>query len=325
MIKELFIYSSEGTDPYRNLAQEERLLACADGCCILYLWQNADTVVIGRNQNPWRECRIGALEEDGGHLARRLSGGGAVFHDLGNLNFTFLMPDADYDINRQTEVLRRACASLGIEAERSGRNDLLCRGRKFSGNAFFHHAGRAYHHGTILIDADTERMGRYLRPSAAKLRAKGVESVRSRVINLREINGGLRTEDMENALAAAFAEVYGLRARDLDSDCLSGTELDALVEKYRSWDWNFGTSKDFDFAAERRFDWGELRAEISVDAGVIRTVYVSTDAMDWTVVPRLERALTGCRLEREHVFARVRGELPELGDELCAMLEEQIM
>ena len=180
MIRQLKLYRGEGYDPYRNLAVEQHLLETVeDGCCVLYLWQNQNTVVIGRNQNAWKECRTTQLQEDGGHLARRLSGGGAVFHDLGNLNFTFLVRDEDYDLDRQLSVIAVACQALGVGTERSGRNDLLAGSRKFSGSAFYHNMGRSYHHGTLLVNVDMDKLGRYLNPSPAKLRAKGVDSVRS--------------------------------------------------------------------------------------------------------------------------------------------------
>ena len=216
MIQRLLVCRSRGFDPYENLALEEALLhRVGEGELILYLWQNERTVVIGRNQNPWKECRTALLSEEGGHLARRLSGGGAVFHDLGNLNFTFLMNEADYDLPRQLTVLERACRSLGVPAQRSGRNDLLAEGRKFSGNAFYQHAGKAYHHGTLMVDVDLERVQRYLSPSKAKLAAKGVDSVRSRVVNLREFVPTLSVRQLENALIAALAEVYAAAAHSV--------------------------------------------------------------------------------------------------------------
>ena len=210
MIHKLFVCRARGTNPYENLALEEALLhRVGEGELILYLWQNERTVVIGKNQNPWKECRTALLEEEGGHLARRLSGGGAVFHDLGNLNFTFLMSAGDYDLPRQLTVLERACQSLGIPAQRSGRNDLLADGRKFSGNAFYSHAGKSYHHGTLMVDVDMENVQRYLSPSKAKLAAKGVDSVRSRVVNLREFVPKLTIARLSDALISALAEVYG--------------------------------------------------------------------------------------------------------------------
>ena len=209
MIKHLYTYSGSGTDPYRNLALEQYLTEhVADDACILYLWQNQNTVVIGRNQNAWQECRTGLLEQEGGTLARRLSGGGAVFHDMGNLNFTFSVSTGNYDLPRQQRVILEACRLLGIQAELSGRNDLLAQGRKFSGNSFYNHGGRSFHNGTLLIDADMTKMGRYLSPSPAKIASKGVASVASRVVNLRELCPGLTVAGMTDAMNRAFQQVY---------------------------------------------------------------------------------------------------------------------
>ena len=155
MIEKVAVCHSESFDPYYNLAIEEVLLeSVQQGESILYLWQNAATVVIGHNQNPWKECRVGHLEEDNGHLARRLSGGGAVYHDIGNLNFTFLCSDKDYDLKKNLSVIVEACRANGIAAEISGRNDILVQGCKFSGNAFYHTHGNSYHHGTLMVNVD---------------------------------------------------------------------------------------------------------------------------------------------------------------------------
>ena len=228
MIERLLVCRAVGTDPYENLALEEALLnRVGEGELILYLWQNERSVVIGKNQNPWKECRTALLEQEGGHLARRLSGGGAVFHDLGNLNFTFLMSAQDYDLSCQLTVLERACQSLGILAERSGRNDLLADGRKFSGNAFYKHAGKAYHHGTLMVDVDLEMVQRYLSPSKAKVAAKGVDSVRSRVVNLKELVPSLTVEQLADALIDALVEVYAAGAHSVRHDEASGIRRQA--------------------------------------------------------------------------------------------------
>lgn len=306
MIRKLKLFEGAGFDPHYNLAVEQYLLETAeDGCCILYLWQNQNTIVIGRNQNAWKECRTTLLEEEGGRLARRLSGGGAVFHDLGNLNFTFLVPTPDYDLDRQFDVILRACRALGVPAEKSGRNDLLADGRKFSGNAFFHNAGRSYHHGTLLVDVDMEKMGRYLQPSKAKLDAKGVGSVRARVVNLAELRPGLTIDALRGALAGAFGEAYGLPAERMDGSAFDAEAVRALYERNKSWEWNYGRRLPFDFSCQERFAWGELRLELQIESGVVRRAAAYTDAMDWTLAPALETALTGSRFALAELQERV--------------------
>ena len=289
----LLVAESRLTDPHHNLALEETLLNAAEDCVILYLWQNQNTVVIGRNQNPWKECRTALLEQEGGHLARRLSGGGAVFHDLGNLNFTFLMPQPLYDLDRQLEVICTAVRSFGIDAQRSGRNDILAAGRKFSGNAFYKNGKQAYHHGTILINADMEKLSRYLSPSKAKLSAKGVDSVRSRVGNLRELNPEITIDSMKSALTQAFSTVYGGKVEKIE---LSPEE--AIWERCRSWDWNYGQKLPFTAQWEERLDFGCVSIEAQVERGIIRAAKVYSDAMDWQLPQKLESALTGSRLDR---------------------------
>ena len=300
MIDRIAIYESDGLDPYRNLAIEQHLLeSVLGGCCLLYLWRNERTVVIGRNQNAWAECRTALLSEDGGHLARRLSGGGAVYHDLQNLNFTFLMQSEDYDLARQLSVIQRACALCGIETEVSGRNDLLAQGRKFSGNAFYHHEGRSYHHGTLLVDTDGEAMKRYLSLSKAKLQAKGVESVRARVVNLKELDPSITVETLKAAMKSAFSEVYGLPVSAppvLDETC-----IDELTKHYASDAWLFGQKLSFTFRCEQRFPWGGVELQFKVDRGVITDAKVYTDAMDDRLASKLESALIGSRLQKESV------------------------
>ena len=300
MIERLYIYESDGVDPYRNLAIEQHLLESAfGGCCLLYLWQNAHTVVIGRNQNAWAECRTSLLSEEGGHLARRLSGGGAVYHDLGNLNFTFLMRTEDYDLDRQLSVIQTACALSGIETERSGRNDLLADGRKFSGNAFYRHEGRAYHHGTLLVDTDTARMGRYLSPSKAKLEAKGVESVRARVVNLSELNPAITIQSLKAALVAAFSTVYGLPTEAFTG--IDEARVQELTAHYASDAWLYGQKLPFTFRCEQRFIWGGVELQIKADRGVITDAKIYTDAMDDTLAPALEAVLPGCPLKADAI------------------------
>ena len=237
---------SDQTIPYKNIALEEYLLWNVEkGECIFYLWQNRRTVVIGVNQNPWKECHVKELEQDDGFLARRLSGGGAVFHDLGNLNFTFLVREEDYNLERQLDVIVRAMSKFGIQAERSGRNDILADGKKFSGNAFFSSRGHCYHHGTLLVDVEMANLSKYLNVSHAKLQSKGVDSVRSRVINLKELASGMTIGTLQNALIEAFGEVYGGAPMQLPAERLNQNEIERAAEKFASWEWRLGRKLPF--------------------------------------------------------------------------------
>ncbi len=321
MIDTLRVFESGGFDPYRNLAIEQHLLETVlGGCCLLYLWQNDKTVVIGKNQNAWRECRTTLLSDEGGRLARRLSGGGAVYHDLGNLNFTFLLREEDYDLPRQLSVIRRACALCGIEAEISGRNDLLASGRKFSGNAFYRHEGRAYHHGTLLVDTDGEAMSRFLSPSKAKMQAKGVESVRARVVNLKELNSAITVDALKAAMRQAFSETYGLPVSA--PPVIDEARIRELTAHYAGDAWLYGQKLPFTFVVEDRFPWGGVELQIRADRGVIEGVKVYTDAMDDELAAKAEAVLIRCPLRKNAIDSALHGSLidPSMQADLCGLL-----
>ena len=328
LLKSIFLCQTSCLDPYENLALEQVLLEyCPEDSCILYLWQNQNTVVIGRNQNPWRECRLELLQQEQGTLARRLSGGGAVFHDVGNLNFTFLTTASSYDLSKQMSVIEHACRSLGIAAELSGRNDILAEGRKFSGNAFYQSQGKAYHHGTLLVDADFDKLQRYLSPSKAKMQAKGVSSVQSRVINLRQLVPSLNCQTMGQAMADAFSQVYDLKPVVLEPARFAGEKLDSLRHKNASWDWLYGTTLPFSIACEQRFDWGELQLQLAVQSGVIQAVKAYTDAMDWQIAGQLETALPGTPFTSEAVaecMCQVFAPESDVGRQIADLLMQQM-
>ena len=324
MIERLETYESGSFDPYLNLATEQHLLDTVEGgCCLLYLWQNENTVVIGRNQNPWAECRVSLLESEGGHLARRLSGGGAVFHDLGNLNFTFLVPTEDYDLARQQRVLLEACRSFGIPAELSGRNDLTADGRKFSGNAFYHNGPRSYHHGTIMVDVDGRKLTRYLTPTKAKLEAKGVASVRSRVVNLKDLCPAITIPALKHALIDAFEGVYGLKSTPKAFTETDESRIAELRETYANWAWRFGQRLPFTFHCEDRFTWGGVELQLRIDEGVIRQAAVYSDDMDFAFPPALEKALIGCRFALDALAERLQA-VPHGADVLSLLQQQEI-
>ncbi len=320
-MKKQYVVQSYGFDPYYNLALEEFLLSrVPEQGCILYLWQNQHTVVIGKNQNPWAECRTSLLQEEGGHLARRLSGGGAVYHDLGNLNFTFLCREENYDLNKQLSVIRRAVEFAGIKAEFSGRNDLLTDGRKFSGNAFYHGKVSSYHHGTLLIHANMERMQRYLSPPKAKLESKGVASVRSRVVNLTELSPSLTCEQMKDYMVQAFSEIYG-KPEEL---ALSPADQEAVLQlrsRYESQQWLFGRSMAFSCCLEGQFSFGHLELQLQVAGGVITDLQVYTDAMDADLPQKLTQALKNCPFRSSQMQQAVVS--LDAGKELCEFIRQQ--
>ena len=326
MIRHLQICEGAGFDPHYNIALEKFLLETVpEETCILYLWQNKNTVVIGRNQNAWVECRTSLLEQEDGKLARRLSGGGAVFHDLGNLNFTFIMRQEDYDLDRQFDVILTACRNLGIRAEKSGRNDLLAEGCKFSGNAFYHSQGRSYHHGTLLVDVDMDKLSRYLTPSKAKLEAKGVSSVRSRVTNLKQLRPDLTIGLMKQYMKDAFSQVYGLEAAPvkLSEEDIAVIENDA--RRLGSWDWCYGPKLPFSFSCEDRFAWGGIQLQLQVESGHIQRADVYSDAMDWSLAQTVSASLTGCRFALEDMCSALARQLgdTEFREDICQMLSRQ--
>lgn len=307
MEMQISVITSDSTDPYKNLALEQWLLEhVEENEVVLYLWQNQHTVVIGKNQNAWKECNISTLEADGGHLARRLSGGGAVYHDLGNLNFTFLAHKAQYSVDKQLSVIAGALQHFGIAAEKSGRNDILVDGRKVSGNAFYEHAGRCYHHGTLLMQVDGEQMARYLNVSKEKLASKGVASVKARVMNLVEVCPSLDADALKEALVSAFAAVYGGKPERLSLDAVNKEEWQTLEAHYRDWNWNFGRRFQFDRSLGHRFAWGQVDLALVIDSGYIRDAEVYSDALLPDFIDALAPAFCGQRYENKSLAEAVR-------------------
>ncbi len=321
----LYYTISTSHDPYRNLAYEEALLesTALANTCVLYLWQNAKTVVIGRNQNALAECDIGALERDGGRLARRLSGGGAVYHDLGNVNFTFVYDKKDEDIGRQTAVIARAARLFGLSPERTGRNDILLDGRKFSGNAFYTRGERAYHHGTLMLAVDTDALSRYLIVSPEKLQSKGIASTRSRVVNLSELSPGITTDAMQNALLRAFGAEYRQPVTALPLD-KTPTVSETNVRRYASYDWLYGRAISYTWQTEKRFPWGGVQICLQCDRGRIQDCRVYSDALCQDIILALPGLLRGRRfIASDMIEALEPLKQTEVYDDLCSLMNER--
>ena len=315
----LTIYRTDSTNPYDNLAAEEMLtFSCSEDEVILFLWQNAHTVVIGKNQNPWRECNVEKIKEDGIYLARRMSGGGAVYHDMGNLNFTFIAKDGLYDIGRQTDVILLACRLMGLKAEKNGRNDLTIEEKKFSGHAYYSSNGYNYHHGTIMMNVSGEDMPKYLRVSEAKLQSKGVSSVRSRVTNLmdelspdqlRKICGpeGKTSEKTRTRKAVRAMQDALIRAAEREYGCeASYAELpetpEELKQKYASEEWRLGDRIPFTKVIEHRFDWGGVEIQLDMKGEYINTCRLYSDSLETDLFAQIEELLPGCRYDKSEIL-----------------------
>lgn len=302
MTERLWIVETPETYPYRNLALEEYLLmSVPEKTQILYLWQNRNTIVVGRNQDVFRECDMEQVEEGGVRIARRLSGGGAVFHDMGNLNFTFLCRKEDRDIGRNTDIVLSALKKLGIIAERSGRNDILAGGAKVSGNAFFETGGFCYHHGTLLVDTDKDLIARYLSVSKEKLRLKGVDSVKSRVTNLKDLNSDISVDNMKTSLIEAFSEEYGIVPEFLSVEQFPEREIEERTEKFSSRQWIYGNKVFCNRRKKERFDWGDVEILLYVEEDMISRAHIFSDAMDQDYILKIAEAMTGCRCDEETI------------------------
>lgn len=271
------IYESTYLDPRINLAYEEFFLSSVEEDeIIVFFWQSENAVVIGRNQNPYQECNMVHLEKDHVQLVRRLSGGGAVYHDQGNLNFSFIAPNHLYDSDKFFEYMINALLEFNIEAERSGRNDLTIGGRKFSGNAFITEDHASLHHGTLLIDADITRIQSYLTVSHKKLETKGFDSIVSRVVNLKEMNEMIS----KRLIIEATSKILRIDNKVEESQLPNLDKIADFTLKYNSHSWNFGENPKFNIAMEEKYSWGLVNIHMHVEDGLIKEFRLFTDSLD---------------------------------------------
>lgn len=297
-MKSVRIIESKFNNPFFNLAAEEFFLNNnPEGVQTLFLWRNEPTIVVGKHQNPWVECDVSALERDNIHLARRKSGGGAVYQDLGNSIFTFLSPNTSFDKERNNSILIDSLELLGVtgKCEVSGRNDITCDGKKVSGSAYKVAEKNAIHHGTMLISADLGALAKYLSPSKIKLEAKGVSSVRSRVTNLVEYAHPDRKIDHEafcGALAKSFCTSYGVKAPEIEiideSFLEKEPEIKRIADSLESWDWRFGSTPHFTAVYEGRLDLGTLSVNLNMRNGIIEDAKIFSDCLYTQFVEELE-------------------------------------
>jgi lipoate-protein ligase A len=301
------IIVSQSTQTYFNLAYEEYLLKNSSKDEVtMFLWQSKNAVVIGSNQNPWKECNIAKLNEDNVVLARRLSGGGAVYHDKGNLNFTFVMGNELYNEKRQLKVIIDALAEYNIKAEFSGRNDILVNGKKVSGNAYFFDDNNSFHHGTLLIDEDVTKLLDYLTVSTKKLKSKGIDSVVSRVINLKDINKNISVDSVKASLKKSFKRIYGdFSLSTINESFKEDSVFLPIYSKYSSYEWIYGNTPGFEVKFDEHFDWGEIQIDANISNLFIKDVKIYSDCLNVAFIDNLTKSLMGVKYSHNDIKSAV--------------------
>ena len=293
------------TDPAFNLAAEEYVFEkLPRDAMYVMLWQNDNAIIVGKHQNTLAQINEAFVREKGIKVVRRLSGGGAVYHDMGNLNYTIIADgDGDLDFGRFCRIVLDALARVGVRGELNGRNDMTIDGKKFSGNAQYAKQGRVMHHGTILFDSDSSVLAGALQVDEAKIKAKGVKSVRSRVTNVRpHLPKDMPLKQFKKVLLGSIltqfpGEEYVFTPEDL-------AEIEKLSLRYRDWEWNYGKSPACDLVRKQRVEGcGTVEAYLSLDQGRIQQLQFRGDFFSAREPEGLAQRLVGLPLERQALAA----------------------
>lgn len=302
----LFIDNQKNYDPRINLAIEEYALKHLDiNETYLLFYINEPSIIIGKNQNTIEEINTKYVEDQQIHVVRRLSGGGAVYHDKGNLNFSFITKDdgnSFHNFKKFTEPVVEALKKLGVNAELSGRNDLMAEGRKISGNAQFSTKGRMFSHGTLLFDSEIENVVSALKVKKDKIESKGIKSIRNRVANISEfLEQKVTVEEFREMLLRYIFEgeenitEYKLTEKDWE------TIHQISKERYQSWDWNYGKSPKFNLQHSHRFPVGQIDVRLEVNKGKIDACTIYGDFFGVGDVEEVQGKLTGVRYEKASI------------------------
>lgn len=292
--------------PQFNLALEEYVFTYLDEFDeIFLLWINEPTIVVGKHQNTIEEINIDYVKENNINVVRRLSGGGAVYHDLGNLNYTIISKSSgssSFDFETFSQPVIDVLADLGIEAEFTGRNDIVIDGKKFCGNAQYMRKGRVLHHGAILFDTDLEVLGKALKVSKDKIMSKGVKSVRSRVTNISDhLKEDITVEDFKKLLLKRmFGGDEEIKVYELsDSDYENINKI--VEERYGTWKWVFGTSPSFNVEKERRFTSGKVEVKLNVEDGIIKNIKFYGDFFGHGELKDVENKIIGIKYRPDEI------------------------
>jgi len=315
----LRIIKTLSDDPFFNLAYEEHLynsslVSSNAPIHTLFLWCNKPSIIIGRFQNPYKECYIDRIQQDNVELVRRKSGGGAVYQDYGNSIFSFIGPNSKTATQENNKILLNALKHFNIEAEPSGRNDIVVEGKKISGSAFKKDLKKnlLLHHGTILIDLDMNALGRYLSPHKLKLASKGVSSVQSRVLNLKERVPNLSHETWSESLINSFLAYYGCGRQEVSIETVNQDLLSSLSDvrqvynELKAWEWRFGKTPDFTHNLETRFDFGLFDFYIQSENGLIKDVKIFSDCLYPVLIETLMEKLKGVKYDAPNIEAALK-------------------
>lgn len=294
----MYLIKNTVTDPYFNMAAEEFCLERLNED-VLMLWRNDRAVIVGNNQNTIEEINVPYVEENQIPVIRRLSGGGAVFHDLGNVNYTLIQqydPSLFSNYEYFASPVIKFLQSIGVEAELCGRNDLMICGYKFSGNAQTVRNGRIMHHGTLLYSSEMKDISGALKPNKKKIESKGVKSVRNRVTNISShIKQSIPVEKFMDMLYWYFAETEkGVKAYEFSEEDIA--YINKLAdEKYRTWEWNFGNSPGYTWKNCRKFDYGLIDIRLLVEKGIIEECKIYGDFFGIREIHEIEMRIIGSR------------------------------
>lgn len=276
--------------PAYNLALEEMLVRGRKRYdSILFLWQNENTIVVGRNQCVLSECNVAEAQKEGTQIVRRITGGGCVFHDLGNLNYSFIEGKGTYSKTKKNEFICSCLKEMEIPAYVSGRNDILVNKKKISGNAFFASDKNVLHHGTILVDTDFDKMNRLLNVPQGKIKSKRMRSVKSRVANISEFSD-LTVHDIKDSLVQRF----GGQVLDETSiaHLVQSQEFMENYAKYNSDLWNLNHVLDFEIYEKGDFDWGSVKVSLDIAGGELSGISVSSDSLFPDLIDEVNKQLS---------------------------------
>ncbi|TDV23570.1 lipoate-protein ligase [Mycoplasmopsis mustelae] len=319
------IYISEQTSPFYNLPLEEIMTKDESNTeDIIYLYQHANDVIIGRNQNAYKEVKFDVLERDHIGLYRRLSGGGAVYHDLGNLNFSFITSDkSEHSYEKFLEPVLNFLRSLGLDAQFKGRNDLVVNGAKFSGNAQFIYKNKIVHHGTILFNVDLTRLSTVLNPSKLKMESKGINSARQRVTNLfNELKEKMTIEEFKNKFIRFLMQRYNAKLLEIPQKYKD--QIPELRAIRSSQEWVLGKNPEFSFYSERKTDGGILQISANVKENKIAEIKFEGDFLTLLGTEQVENLLLGENFEKHNMLYKFK-QIPNLGNYFGSITPEEIV